>query len=321
MNGRANQLTEMVPAERIFRELGRYIQAGATNYLLVNTSDIRPVPLTLKAVMEAAWKGVPTGGAEAGNQFIRRWASEEFGSQAASKVADVYQDYFKAPARFGEPEREYGDQLYHTEARHMMLAYMIAPPLYGLPSQSPQWVSPHIFGLGAYEKGMANGWLGEAIQREIPLCSGAQPRWDAVWQKALEAEPLVATERRPFYRAEVLAMIAINRESNQALLQIARAIEQAQDGEMGQARESAAQALAALDRIRQAETAAEYGKWKNWYRGDWLTGVYRTRQMAEIFSEFLSDPLSHLPPPVFWDGWEAYYHIMCYEGDRSADVN
>jgi hypothetical protein len=43
--------------------------------------------------------------------------------------------------------------------------------------------------------------------------------------------------------------------------------------------------------------------------------------MVEVFSKFLTDPLTHLPPPVFWDGWEAYYHIMRYEGDRSADVN
>jgi hypothetical protein len=320
MNGRANQLTEIVPVERIFSELGRYIQAGATDYLLLNTSDIRPVPLTTKAVMEAAWKGVPPGGAEASDQFIRRWASEEFGSPAASKVAEVYNDYFKAPALFGEPEREYGDQLYHTEARHMMLAYMIAPPLYGLPSQSPQWVPPHIFGLGAYERVTGSGWLRDMVQREIPQCGDAQPRWDAVWQKALEVEPLVAPERRPFYRAHVLAMVAINRESNRMLLQVAKAIQQGQSGEMSHARQSAAQALAALDGIRQAETAAEYGKWKNWYRGDWLTGVYRTRQMVEIFSEFLSDSLTHLPPPVFWDGWEAYYHIMRYEGDRSAEV-
>jgi hypothetical protein len=321
MNGRANQLTEMVPVERIFSELGRYIRAGATDYLLVNTSDIRPVPLTIKAVMETAWKGVPAGGAEASDQFLRRWASEEFGKQAASRVAEVYQDYFKAPAHFGEPEHQYGDQIYHTEARHMMLAYMIAPPLYGLPSQSPQWVPPHIFGQGAYEKGMANGWLGDAIQREIPQCSGAQPRWDAVWRKALAAEPLIPAERRPFYRAEVLAMIAINRESNRMLLDVSTAIKQAQSGEMAQARQSAARALAALEGIRLAEAAAEYGQWKNWYRGDWLTGVYRTREMVEIFTKFLTDPLTHLPPPVFWDGWEAYYHIMRYEGDRSADVN
>jgi hypothetical protein len=43
--------------------------------------------------------------------------------------------------------------------------------------------------------------------------------------------------------------------------------------------------------------------------------------MVKVFSEFLRDPLTHLPPPVFWDGWEAYYRIMHYEGNRSAEVN
>src|SRR5271157_3824708 len=152
MNGRANQLTEMVPVERIFSELGRYIKAGATQYLLLNTSDIRPVPLSLRAVMDTAWKGLPPGGPEAADDYVRGWARAEFGAPAALKVAEVYKDYFQAPAHFGEPAREYGDQLYHTEARRMMLTYMIAPPLYGLPSQSPKWIPPHIFGYGAYEK-------------------------------------------------------------------------------------------------------------------------------------------------------------------------
>jgi hypothetical protein len=116
-------------------------------------------------------------------------------------------------------------------------------------------------------------------------------------------------------------MIAIHRESNRMLLEISKAIQEAQSGEMSQARRSATAALRTFDGIQQAETAAEHGKWKNWYRGDWLTGIYRTREMVEIFSKFLTDPLTHLPPPAFWDGWEAYYHIMHYEGDRSADVD
>ena len=37
--------------------------------------------------------------------------------------------------------------------------------------------------------------------------------------------------------------------------------------------------------------------------------------------QFLDDPETHIVPPVLWDGWEAYYHIMRYEGDRSVDVN
>ncbi|MCL5669710.1 MAG: hypothetical protein M1423_00160, partial [Acidobacteria bacterium] len=164
-------------------------------------------------------------------------------------------------------------------------------------------------------------WLDQAIKREIDQCGSAQPRWDAVWKQALDAKPLVAPARQPFYRSSVLAMIAINRESNQTLFQVASAIKEAQEGKMNEARASAQEALKALNSIQQAEAAAEYGKWKNWYRGDWLTGVYRTKQMVEIFSKFLTDPLTHLPPPILWDGWEAYYHIMQYEGDRSADVN
>ena len=320
MNGRANQLTEMVPVERIFSELGRYVEAGATQYLLLNTSDLRPVPLTTKAVMDIAWKGLPSGGPEAADDYIQGWARAEFGAPAALKVAEVYKDYFRAPAHFDEGAHEYGDQLYHTEARRMMLTYMIAPPLYGLPSQSPKWIPPHIFGFGSYETTTGSGWLGDTIQREIRECGDAQPRWDAVWKEAVDAEPLVAAERRPFYHAHVLAMIAINRGSNQMLLEVAKAIQQSQNGKSSEARQAATLALQALDEINRVEMAAEYGKWKNWYRGDWLTGVYRTRQMVEIFSQFLSDHITHLAPPVFWDGWEAYYHIMHYEGDRSADV-
>ena len=65
MNGQANQLSEMVPSQIIQSEIGRYINAGATSYFLVNTSDIRPVAMTTRAVMEMAWGGVPatTGGA------------------------------------------------------------------------------------------------------------------------------------------------------------------------------------------------------------------------------------------------------------------
>ena len=68
-------------------------------------------------------------------------------------------------------------------------------------------------------------------------------------------------------------------------------------------------------------TAAEYGQWKNWYRGDWLTGVYRTRELVQDYINHINDPLAKLPAPVAWSEWEAYFHIMEYEGDRSADVH
>jgi hypothetical protein len=341
MNGRANQLTEMVPIERSFSELQRYIKAGATEYFLVNTSDIRPVSMSIRAVMDAVWKGLPTEGEQATtaaqtdlkqadvdqakDKFYQEWSSQEFGEKAAPKITQIYKDYFKAPAHFGEPPLEYGDQLYHTEARRMMLTYMTDWPLYGIPSQSPKWSPVRAFGVGGFggsnaRRFVGKEWLTEATAHEIQQCGDAQPRWDAVWKEALAAEPLVATSRKPFYQSEVLTMIAINRESNRALYLISQAIQNAQQGKIAEAHAQTEDALKALAEVQQAQSAAEYGKWKNWYRGDWLTGVYRTRQMAETFANFLNDPLTHIDPPILWDGWEAYYHIMHYEGDRSADV-
>jgi hypothetical protein len=318
MNGRANQLTEMVPVERIMSELGRYIKAGATQYLLLNTSDIRPVPMTIKAVMDIAWRGMPSQDAD---RFYHDWSAQQFGEQAADKIAQVYKDYFTAPAHFGDPMREYGDQLYHTEARRMLLTYMIDSPLYALPSQSPKWQSPRIlsFGFGTNQVNPKQ-WLQETVTREIQQCGEAESRWDKVWNEALAAESSVAPERRQFYQAEMLTMIAINRQSNRILLLLAKAIRDAESGQTPEARREVQEALQAFGEIHKMESAAEYGKWKDWYRGDWLTGIYRTQQLVQAFSDFLEDPLTHLAPPVIWDGWESYYHIMHYEGERSADV-
>lgn len=57
--------------------------------------------------------------------------------------------------------------------------------------------------------------------------------------------------------------------------------------------------------------------------------AYRRPALALLLSTFSAvacasaDARPRIPilsPPVLWDGWEAYYHIMHYEGDRSADV-
>src|SRR5690348_3319028 len=202
MNGRANQLTEMVPIERSFSELGRYIQAGATHYYLVNTSDIRPVTMSIRAVMDAVWKGLPTDNASASEEFYKTWSEEEFGKRAAPQLAELYKEYFKAPAHFGDPQREYGDQFYHTEVRRMLLTYMIDSPLYAIPSQSPRWQVPRVLGAGfGFGPNVPSGkeWLKQAVAREIQQCGDAQPRWDELWKKAVAIEPLVAPERNDFY--------------------------------------------------------------------------------------------------------------------------
>src|SRR5436305_12928165 len=87
-------------------------------------------------------------------------------------------------------------------------------PLYFLPGQAPTWTTRR----GFPEPGKE---LAEALQGDIQRCGEDQPRWDPLWEKAVATEQLVSPERRPFYRAHVLAMIAIDRESNRTLQSLA----------------------------------------------------------------------------------------------------
>ena len=333
MNSQSNQLSEMVPVSVIQSELGRYIKAGATSYFLVNTSDIRPVAMTTRAVMDIAWGGVPAESSDDG--FYKQWATEEFGAKSADALAAVYKEYFDAPslrAPFGPPgltsagnappppplsnvKRFNGDQHYHTEIRRLILDDLSEHQVEAVPSQSPKWTPPRV--LPSFDEDVRAAQL----KRDIEECEAAQPRWDAVWNQAQAAENLVDPDRRGYYQAAVLAMITINRESNWALLLVARALKDDAAGDTEKARTETGEALQALDTIQKSMASAEYGKWKNWYRGDWLTGVYRTRELVQAYGDHLKDPMATLPAPVAWTGWEAYFHIMEYEGDRSVDVH
>jgi hypothetical protein len=307
--------------ERVEAELGRYIKAGATHYLLINTSDIRPVPMMTKAVMDVGWEGLQPGTTANDMDFYRGWSAAEFGDKAAPQIAEIYKEYFQAPARRPntQPALEYGDNYYQTEARRYLLSYMIGSPLFTLPGQNPKWVRPGV--VLNFRGESPSQWIPPSAQAEIERCGEAQSRWDALWNKAVAAESLVDADRRPFYRAHVLTMITIHRESNRMLWLTAKAVLAAQNGQNAQARDFAQQAIASIAEIEKSESAAEYGKWKNWYRGDWLTGIPRTREIIAGFVNYLDDPLAHMVAPILWPGWEAYYHIMHYEGERQADVH
>lgn len=325
MNSHANQLSELVPVKTLQSELGRYIQSGATAFLLVNTSDIRPVAMTARETMDIGWGGVPKETTDTDGAYYHRWAQEEFGSKSANALEQVYKNYFVAPAlRRPAPSqtpttsivpRFLGDQHYHTDTRYLILESLSGHQVSALGGQSPRWSSPTLVRFRGEQA------LQDMRDADIEDCTAAEPRWDAVWNEAVAAQKLIDPARRNYYQAQVLTMIAINRESNRMLLHVARAIKDSGAGQRERARSEVAGALASLDSIQKSMSGAEYGKWANWYRGDWLTDVYRTRTLVQAYANHLDSPLAPLPPPLVWNSWEAYFHIMEYEDDRSVDVH
>jgi hypothetical protein len=320
LNGRANQLSEMVPVDRIYSEFGRYIKAGATQYVLLNTSDLRAVSMTTRAVMDTAWDGIPKAGAMG---TYAGWAKAEFGDKAADAVAKVWDGYFKAIPKSASGD-DYGDQVYHTEAQQMLMTSMITPPWYNIVGQSAHWTPVRVLGFNFdpnYGRDIERDYAATTSARELKVCADAQGAWDAVLAAAKAAEADVPAARRSFYEYYVLNSITFNRNGNRMLWLVSDAIRAVKAGDKAKAHQDVKGALAQLADMKRMEHAAEYGKWRNWYRGEWLVGVDVTSDWLGHFDRWIDDPLTRLPAPVLSTSWQAYYHIMHYEGDKSADVH
>jgi hypothetical protein len=319
LNGSANQLSEMVPVARIHSEMGRFIKVGATNYVLLNTSDLRAVTMTARAVMDVAWGGVPADG---DTGYYRDWGMREYGARTAAIMAKLYQDYFAAIPKTAAGT-DYGDQIYHTEARQMLMNQMITGPYYSIPGQSPKWTAVRLLGVPSPQANpnlpMGPNYAVNTAARELKVCGDALAHWDAVWKEALADEATVPAARKLYYDYAVLTNIAMNRDGNHILYLLSRAVLAAQKGDKAAAKRDALASLADFAEIRKLESQAEYGKWKNWYRGEWLDGVDETHKMVQDYVAWLDDPLK-VPQPTIVNSWQGYYHIMHYEGTKSTDV-
>lgn len=301
-NSAANQLTEMVPLERIERELGRAARARATEYLLVNTSDLRPVVLTTEAVMRLAWDSrpwtEPSGGQAA--RFLDEWCRRQYGAKAAPAAANYYRAYFAAPGRYGPAEEDtLADNAYHTFARSILLAMLTGR------KQAP---ARHL------EPGTS---FDEFLALAAKAVSEARPRWEQARGLAVQAASLVDSSRRQFFCFHGMTQLEVHEHSNRMLGEVIEAW-RASDGEtrMRHLRGAEAAARSVLDALR----GAEYGKWKGFFAYDLFVNVRHTLRLiqAELArSQGLPVPADTVLLPLPQD---SYTLLKAYQGDRRVPV-
>lgn len=309
IDGRSNHFTEGVPLETIRHELGRAAAAGATAYLVVNTSNLRPVPMSSRATMEIAWNPKPwtqTATDEA-DVYLNRWNTEEFGRDAAPLVDRYYRAYSAAPAHYGpQPDARMGDAYYESTSRRLLLAMI-----------HHQLARPFPARFARFFNGAGN--LRAMAARQIAPLREADGRWAKAQALAVQAAPRVSPRRRPFYQANILTQVAIGLHSNRMLLAVTRAT---------QTDDSAArlrliqQAVAEGRAVEAAMRAADYGKWKGFYtEGDWLLDVPLTIHLAAAYARSLQGaPMDQNVVIRAEDGGFAYSMITAYQGNQKVQI-
>jgi hypothetical protein len=301
---RSNHFSELVPLERIRHELGRAAKAGATEYLIVNTSDLRPVVMTSRATMELAWNPKPwiADSPDQALAYLRDWCREEFSERAATALENYYQAYFQAPANYAPAaDARMGDQFYEVMSR--MLLVQLSKGTGNTPTRR--------FGM---RQTMSPAQLAGRI---ASACEQAVPRWENALRLAEAARPLVPQDRRQFFQANVLTQVEINLLGNQMMLDVAKA---AQSASRANRIALIGSALGEAEEIERSLQAADYGKWAGFYtRGDWLLDVPLTINLERAYIGQLKG--QGMPGNVLvraQDEGFAYHMITAYQGTQTV---
>ena len=272
LNNSANQLSEMVPPSRIYGEIGRFARAGATNFFLVNVSDVRPVPLTTECAMRLVWNAASAAGksdAENMEAFLTGWCGREFGEPLAGEIAAVYARYFDIPYHRQDIRR--GDNFPHTLLRNLDKA--VAPLL-------------------AAGQPLPKTLLNKA--RDLQRFASTNHTYVAAVAAAAAAlAPRVPAERRDFFQAHLLTPLQIHLRSLEMVESYGTALLALGKGDKAQALVAAQQAQRAGEELFAALHAAENGKWAGWYIGERFVGLEASRDHVRV----LLAALRGEPPP------------------------
>jgi hypothetical protein len=90
------QVSHIVSPMRVESEFRNIVKAGATEYLLVNVSELREYVMEARMIAEIAWDA-PRAFAQpdAASRYVGWWSREYFGEAAAGDVVQAYRGYYQ----------------------------------------------------------------------------------------------------------------------------------------------------------------------------------------------------------------------------------
>lgn len=264
----ASKLTPLVAPQLIEDELEGLFDAGQVAYLLLNMSNLRPHTLGMELVGELAARP-PAPGERGGRAAAvsRRWAERHVPS-GAHELLGLLERYHAAPLRYGPyPDNVAGEQLYHHVTRQALRAVVkgenLAPRLGFIPLEE--------------RPGDTAGCLRWLLERAEPTL----PAWEALLADAEGLQARLAGAEARAYEDLFLCHVRYLAHSCRGFVAGLRGSLAFGAGDYRAAFIALSRAGVAMRAAWQALAATEHGQWRNFFRGEWLTGTRETIRELE----------------------------------------
>lgn len=266
----------MLPVQTglLVEEMEAGFAAGADEFLLINSGNIRPHIYTLKILAEL-WRDGTVDATKAPEEFAKRYFPA-----AADAATACLKRYFNAAIAYGPNEDDRaGDEFYHHPAR-MLAGHLMRGEVQEC-AEDLLWATCDL----PFRDQIA------VLEREtVP----AIDRFAALEHDCATVEQALPPDQARLFRDFLTFQVQFHRSGAEGLTLLCRGLQAALDGQHPQAFVYASQSLWAYRESLQAMQDSEHGKWKDFFRADWLTNVkstlYTLQALRMYFRMFGDNP-------------------------------
>ncbi len=255
------------PASFVKDELESAFAAGADDYLLVNSGNIRPHVYMLNAVREL-W----SAGRMDADRHLERFVASYYGN-GREELAELHRSFADAAIAYGPNADDWaGDEYYHHPARKIIGHWLTGKG--AAPDARLIW-------------GAGDVPFPEQVKAfEVRLKAGIEAwgdwlaRCDAAIAKLDEADARRARDQLRFHGA-------LHKSGSEGFYYLCRAYDAYREERYPQAFVLASQSAWAYRESLATLRDAEHGKWERFYLADWLTNVERTLENVDTVRRYL----------------------------------
>lgn len=254
-------------ADLISNEMKQAFAAGAKDYVLVNSGNIRPHMYTLDLLRELWMQGeVDT------EQHLQSFVERLF-SAHTMEIAEFYREYARCTIQYGPNEDDRaGDEFYHHPARRIVGHW--------LQGKTDQSLAPLYWATGEVD-------FSEQVEWFRQKCSNAIPGWIELKSRIEELLPKLSEPEALRLKDHLLLHIELHLSGCEGFEKLGLSYRASLEGDNPLAYVYASQAMWKYEEGLAALKQAEHGKWDNFYRADWLTNIKSTAGNMDTLRRWL----------------------------------
>ena len=278
----SKQNVNTVSPETIAEQFQSIVGAGATEFMLVNVSELREYVMGARMLADICWDA-PGAFSEpdAAGRYISWWSHEYFGA-GAQAAAQTYADYFRLLDR---PDRLW----FASHAIHQLVSRLHDRVL-GRPS-APDEQNPHL-----------SMFLGAPLESAVPELRARSPELQRAVAQEGQAEAMMTPAQGQYLHENAGLGLLIAADQNAAALKLADALDAPNAATMWRL---AWEAKAPLDDLEQQLEWAEHPPFDRWYHETWIRTEFSPNNPHRPYREVRAFLTSHgrqilQPPPFFF---------------------